>query len=125
YAVETNLTVTGMNADHRLRLKPTHLHRFGLALLGRLAAQVPALSRYAPLQQRFPLPPESAKFADAVAKDLVAAGRGALVSVGPRSPPVLHAAAPASDAVLGSACAAAARPALHAPRAGPPTGERT
>ena len=124
YAVETNLTVTGMNADHRLRLKPTHLHRFGLALLGRLAAQVPALSRYAPLQQRFPLPPESAKFADAVAKDLVAAGRGALVSVGPRQPPVLHAAAHAINAALGSACAAAARPVLHDTNAGPRTLEQ-
>ena len=121
YAVETNLTVTGMNADHRLRLKPTHVHRFGLALLGRLAALVPALARYAPLQQRFPLPPESAKLADAVAKDLVAAGRGALVSVGPRQPPVLHAAAHAINAALGSACAAAARPVLHDTDAGPRT----
>src|SRR3989442_4714222 len=63
YAVETNLTVTGMNADHRLRLKPTHLHRFGLALLGLLAPQDPTHSRHATLQHRFPLPPESAKFA--------------------------------------------------------------
>jgi Fe-S-cluster-containing dehydrogenase component len=119
YAVETNLTVTGMNADHRLRLKPTHVHRFGLALLGRLAALVPALARYTPLQQRFPLPPESAKFADALAKDLVTAGRGALVSVGPRQPPVLHAAAHAINAALGSSCAAAARPVLHDINAGP------
>src|SRR5439155_11530549 len=35
YAVESNLTVTGMNADHRLRLRPTEVQRFGLALLGR------------------------------------------------------------------------------------------
>ena len=54
YAVETNLTVTGMNADHRLRVKPSDVQRFGLSLLGRLAAQVPALSRYAPLAQRLP-----------------------------------------------------------------------
>ena len=119
YAVESNLTVTGMNADHRLRLKPTDVHRFGLALLGRLATQSPALARYAPLQQRFPLPAESAKFADAVAKDLVNAARGSLVAVGARQPPVLHAVAHAINSALGSACATVARPVLHETDAGP------
>ena len=119
YAVESNLTVTGMNADHRLRVKPADVPRFGLALLGRLAAQVPALSAYAPLARRFALPPESAKFADALAKDLVKAGRGALVSVGPRQPPALHAAAHAINTALGSACAAVAPPVLHDMDAGP------
>jgi Fe-S-cluster-containing dehydrogenase component len=119
YAVESNLTVTGMNADHRLRLKPTDVHRFGLGLLGRLAGQAPALARYAPLQQRFPLPAESAKFADAVAKDLVKAAGGSLVCVGARQPPVLHAVAHAINTALGSACAAAARPVLHETDAGP------
>ena len=119
YAVESNLTVTGMNADHRLRVKPSEIQRFGLALLGRLAAQVPALARYGALAQRFTLPPESAKFADALAKDLVKAGRGALVSVGPRQPPALHAAAHAINTALGSACVALARPVLHDMDAGP------
>src|SRR5205814_10394511 len=68
YAVESNLTVTGMNADHRLRVKPSDVHRFGLALLGRLAPQVSALSRYAPLQQRLALPPERAKLPAALAR---------------------------------------------------------
>ncbi|HZR11508.1 MAG TPA: molybdopterin oxidoreductase, partial [Myxococcales bacterium] len=119
YAVESNLTVTGMNADHRLRVKPTEIQRFGLTLLGRLAGQVPALARYAPLAQRFPLPAESARFADALAKDLVRAGRGALVCVGARQPPAVHAAAHAINAALGSACASLARPALHEMDAGP------
>ncbi|MGZ6142201.1 MAG: TAT-variant-translocated molybdopterin oxidoreductase, partial [Myxococcales bacterium] len=66
YAVETNLTVTGMNADHRLRVKPTDVQRFGLALLGRLAASVPALKQYAPLAQRFALSQHDARFADAL-----------------------------------------------------------
>src|SRR4051812_25693198 len=121
YAVETNLTATGMNADHRLRLKPTEIQRFGLALLGRMAGQVEALARYAPLAQRFPLPPESARFADALAADLMKAGRGALVSVGARQPPALHAAAHAINTALGSACAAVARPVLHDLDAGPRT----
>ncbi|HET7789043.1 MAG TPA: Fe-S-cluster-containing hydrogenase [Myxococcales bacterium] len=119
YAVEPNLTVTGMNADHRLRVKPTDVQRFGLSLLGRLAAQVPALSRYAPLAQRFELSPEQAKFADALARDLVRAGRGALVSVGARQGAVLHAAAHAINSALGSACAAQARTVLHDGDAGP------
>ncbi len=119
YAVESNLTVTGMNADHRLPVKPTDVQRFGLALLGRLAAQGSALSAYAPLAKRFELPAASARFADAVAKDLLRAGRGALVSVGPRQPPALHAAAHAINSALGSACAAVARPVLHDMDAGP------
>jgi MoCo/4Fe-4S cofactor protein with predicted Tat translocation signal len=124
YAVESNLTVTGMNADHRLRMRPSDIHRFGLALLGRLAGQVPALSRYAPLQQRFPLPPERARFADALAKDLVRAGRSALVSVGPRQPPILHAVGHAINTALDSACASVAPPVLHDTDAGPRTLER-
>ena len=119
YAVESNLTVTGMNADHRLRMKPTEVQRFGLALLGRLAAQVPALSRYAPLAQRFALGAEQARFADALASDLVRAGRAALVAVGPRQPAVLHAAAHAINSALGSDCTAQAKPVLHDTDAGP------
>src|SRR6185436_4586503 len=124
YAVESNLTVTGMNADHRLRMRPSDIHRFGLALLGRLVGQVPALSRYAGLQQRFPLPPERARFADALAKDLVRAGRSALVSVGARQPPILHAVAHAINTALDSACASVAQPVLHDTDAGPRTLER-
>jgi molybdopterin-containing oxidoreductase family iron-sulfur binding subunit len=119
YAVESNLTVTGMNADHRLRLKPTEVQRFGLALLGRLASQVPALSKYAPLAQRFALGTEGARFANALAKDLVRAGRGALVAVGPRQPAALHAAAHAINSALNSDCAAQAKPVLHDTDAGP------
>jgi molybdopterin-containing oxidoreductase family iron-sulfur binding subunit len=119
YAVETNLSVTGMNADHRLRLKPSQIQRFGLALLGRLAGRVPALSRYAPLAERFPLQGQGAKFAEALARDLVRGGSGALVAVGARQPPVLHAVAHAIHAALGSAAASQARPVLHDMDAGP------
>ncbi|HUJ29131.1 MAG TPA: 4Fe-4S dicluster domain-containing protein [Myxococcales bacterium] len=119
YAVETNLSVTGMNADHRLRMKPSDVQRFGLALLGRLAATVPALAQYAPLAKRFALKPREARFAAAVAADLVKAGRSALVAVGARQPPVLHAAAHAINAALQSACVSQAKPLLHDPDAGP------
>jgi molybdopterin-containing oxidoreductase family iron-sulfur binding subunit len=119
YAVETNLTVTGMNADHRLRVRPSELHRFGLALLGRLAAQVPALARYAPLAQRFPLSGEADGFAAALARDLVRAGKDGVVAVGPRQPPVLHAAAHAINEALRSGAASQAKPVLHDTDAGP------
>ncbi|MCA1827817.1 MAG: 4Fe-4S dicluster domain-containing protein [Myxococcales bacterium] len=119
YAVETNLTVTGMNADHRLRVKPTDVQRFGFALLGRLASQVPLLARYAPLAQKFALSPQNARFADVLAKDLARAGRGALVAVGPRQPPALHAAAHAINSALNSDCAAQAKPVLHDLDSGP------
>src|SRR5207302_3140465 len=67
YAVEAQFSVTGMTADHRLRVKPSQVHRFGLALLARL------VPRHASLAQRFALSPAEAKFADALAKDLKAA----------------------------------------------------
>jgi len=119
YAVESNLTVTGMNADHRLRMKPSQVERFGLALLGRLGARVPGLAQYAGLAAKFPLEPAQARFANALAKDLVRAGKGALVAAGPRQPPVLHAAAHAINLALNSECVAVAKPALHDTDAGP------
>jgi Fe-S-cluster-containing dehydrogenase component len=119
YAVEANLSVTGMNADHRLRVKPSHIARFGLALLGRLATQVPGLSQYAPLAQKHALDATQARFADALAKDLLRAGRGALVAVGPRQPPALHAAAHAINTALHSDCASLAKPVLQDLDAGP------
>jgi molybdopterin-containing oxidoreductase family iron-sulfur binding subunit len=119
YAVETNLTVTGMNADHRLRLRPSQLDRFGLALLGRLATSVPSLSRYSGLASRFTLDEHAAKFADALAKDLVRAGRGALLAVGPRQSALLLAVAHAVNSGLRSECAAVAKPVLHDMDAGP------
>jgi Fe-S-cluster-containing dehydrogenase component len=119
YAVESNLTVTGMNADHRLRMKPSQVARFGLALLGRLGARVPALSQYAGLATKFTLDPAQARFANALAKDLVKAGKGALVAVGPRQPAVLHAAAHAINSALSSECIAVAKPTLHDLDAGP------
>jgi len=124
YAIETHLTVTGMNADHRQRVKPSELQRFGLALLGRLAkysAQLhkPELASYARLAERFPLSTEHSRFANALAKDLVRAGRGALVAVGPRQPPVLHAAAHAINSALNSDAVAQAKPVLHDTDAGP------
>jgi len=69
--------------------------------------------------QRFTLPPESAKFADALAKDLVKAGRGALVSVGRGSRPPCTPRRIAINTALGSACVALARPVLHDMDAGP------
>jgi molybdopterin-containing oxidoreductase family iron-sulfur binding subunit len=113
YAVEAQLSVTGMNADHRLRVKPSQVHRFGLALLGRL------LPRHAALAQRFPLSGAEAKFADALAKDLKGAGSRAAVLAGARQPPILHAAAHAINAALGSSVVSQAKPVLHDMDAGP------
>ncbi|HEX4385192.1 MAG TPA: Fe-S-cluster-containing hydrogenase [Myxococcales bacterium] len=119
YAVETNLTVTGMNADHRLRMKPSQVEHFGLALLGRLAQRVPALAQYAPLASKYELDAAQSRFANALAKDLVKAGKGALVAAGPRQPAMLHAAAHAINAALQSDCAKLAKPVLHDTDAGP------
>ncbi|TMA28468.1 MAG: 4Fe-4S dicluster domain-containing protein [Deltaproteobacteria bacterium] len=113
YAVEAHLSVTGMNADHRLRLKPSQVHRFGLALLGRL------VPRHAALAKRFSFSAEELRFADVLARDLQRAGAGAAVLVGARQPPVLHAAMHAINAALGSSVVSQAKPVLHEMDAGP------
>ena len=118
YAVESSLSVTGMSADHRLRLKPSELERFALALLGRIGAQAGALSRFASLAQRFALPPEQARFANALAKDLLRGGSRSLVAVGPRQTALTQAVAHAINAGLASEAVSYTAPVLHDADAG-------
>jgi molybdopterin-containing oxidoreductase family iron-sulfur binding subunit len=45
YVVESTLSVTGMNADHRFRVKPSEMPRIALALAAKLAAEAPGSPR--------------------------------------------------------------------------------
>ena len=119
YAVETSLSVTGMSADHRLRLKPSELERFSLALLGRLGKQIPSLARFSPLAGKIVLAKEQARFADALAKDLLRAGKESVVVAGARQTALTQAACQLINATLGSEAVTWSRPVLHDADAGP------
>jgi len=83
YAVEAQYSITGANADHRLRMKAGDVKQFATDLAGSLGA-VAGLNVVGGTDKR-------AKFLAAVVKDLKAAGAEALVVAGPRQPASVHA----------------------------------
>jgi molybdopterin-containing oxidoreductase family iron-sulfur binding subunit len=91
YAVEGHLSVTGSNADHRLRLKTSQVEAFAWALAAELIKD-----------NKVVLPPDMAphakaapgidpKFVAAVAADLQGNRGGALIIAGRRQPASVHA----------------------------------
>jgi molybdopterin-containing oxidoreductase family iron-sulfur binding subunit len=94
YMVEAQFSITGMNADHRLRVKPSEVKQFAMDLAAAVGA-VPGLSVVGGSDRR-------SKFIAAVVKDLKSAGAEALVVAGPRQPVSVHAAAAAINQALGS-----------------------
>ena len=101
YVVEAHHGVTGMNADHRVRLRPSEVERFALAVLGELARThgLAGLERYRELELGWP---EKAREVRAVAGDLARNGERAVVVAGERQPPRVHAVAHLLNATLGS-----------------------
>jgi len=95
YAVESQFSLTGANADHRLRMRSTEVKQFAMDLASSLGA-VPGLNVLSGSDKR-------AKFLAAAVKDLKAAGAGALVVAGGRQPAMVHALAAAINQTLGSA----------------------
>jgi molybdopterin-containing oxidoreductase family iron-sulfur binding subunit len=98
YAVESQFSLTGANADHRLRMRSGEVKQFAMDLASGLGA-APGLNVVAGLDKR-------AKFLAAAVKDLKAAGAGALVVAGGRQPAIVHALAAAINQTLGSAAVA-------------------
>jgi molybdopterin-containing oxidoreductase family iron-sulfur binding subunit len=95
YAVESNLTLTGSMADHRLRLASSNM----LALAGALAAKVTGDQTFAALAQGLDVKPE---WIAACAADLGSAKGQSLVVAGAHLPPEVHAVAYAINAALGN-----------------------
>ncbi len=95
YAVESQFSLTGANADHRLRMRSGEVKQFALDLASALGA-VAGLNVVAGTDKR-------AKFLAAIVKDLKAAGSGALVVAGARQPAIVHAIAAGINQSLGSA----------------------
>ena len=95
YAVESAFTATGAAADHRLRLRRTEVPRFAFALARALAASGVDLGGELSAALAFAAPEAqnalSAKWAEAVAKDLAAhRGSGVLIA-GEAQPKAVHA----------------------------------
>jgi Fe-S-cluster-containing dehydrogenase component len=99
YVAEAQLSVTGTNADHHLRLKPSEVLPFARAVAARLASKH-GLAALAPLgggETRL------AKEADAVAADLARNRGTSVVLAGARQPAALHAVAHALNGALENA----------------------
>lgn len=92
YVVEGSPTVTGFKADHRLPVKPSEVEQFARALAGKLGVGGGSGN----------LSGDSAKFLDAVAKDLQSHKAAAVVVVGEKQPPAVHALAHAINEALGA-----------------------
>ena len=95
YVVESQFSITGANADHRLRMKAGDVKQFAMDLAGSLGA-VSGLNVVGGNDKR-------AKFLTALVKDLKSAGAEALVVAGPRQPAIVHAIAAAINDSLKSA----------------------
>jgi MoCo/4Fe-4S cofactor protein with predicted Tat translocation signal len=90
YAAESQFSLTGANAEHRLRLKGAEVKQLALDVLAALGGSAPSGAE------------RRSRFVAAVAKDLKAAGPAGLVIAGPRQPAAVHALAHAINATLGS-----------------------
>lgn len=89
YAVEGLMTLTGINADHRLRVPTSAVMSVAAALAAQIAPDNPAIK---PFSAKFPIPGQvNAKWIEECAKDLVANKGASLVLAGYRQPRAVHA----------------------------------
>jgi MoCo/4Fe-4S cofactor protein with predicted Tat translocation signal len=93
YVVETNPTVTGFKAEHRLALKPSEIDAFASVLANAVSM---GIGVFGGAQS------ETAKFLVALRKDLEASQGKCVVIAGPQSSAACHAAALALNESLGA-----------------------
>ncbi|HXJ19909.1 MAG TPA: TAT-variant-translocated molybdopterin oxidoreductase [Polyangia bacterium] len=98
YVVEPAMTVTGMTADHRLRLRGGDVPAFTAALCAMLAPKLPGLGALGTLAQGAPAWDQ--KWLSAVAADLERNRGRCLVVAGRRQPAVVHALVAALNSAL-------------------------
>ncbi len=101
YVIEPSLTVTGMAADHRLRLPASECEAFLVAIAGELSKKGLDLGALGQLRATSAKIPE--KWVTAVAKELVANKGKSVVAVGPRQPARVQALGHAINWALGNA----------------------
>ena len=93
YVVESSLSLTGSNADHRLAVRSGDIEAFARALANRLGVKVAAPSGNYPGQA----------WIEPLAADLQLAKEASLVIAGERQPAIVHALAHAINQALGAA----------------------
>jgi len=106
YAVESQFSITGATADHRLRMKGGEVKQFAMDLAAALGA-IPGLNVVGNAGGD-----KRSKFLAALVKDLKAAGAKALVVAGPRQPASVQAIASVINQALGSACVTYSKPVI-------------
>lgn len=100
YVVESNMTLTGTNADHRLRLPASSVTAVAAAVATAVAPNDATLQS---LSQNLPLPPSvDPKWIAECAKDLAAHRGASVVLAGHRQPPAVHALAALINEALGN-----------------------
>ncbi len=102
YMVESTLSTTGANADHRLRLKSGDVERYARLLAKELVGAGLNLGPVAASLGDHPAEGIPEKWIKAVAKDLADSRGRALVVAGSRQPASVHALAHALNAALGA-----------------------
>ncbi len=113
YVVESQFSLTGANADHRLRMKGSDVRQFASDLAAALGA-MPGLN----VVGNGGTADKRAKFLAAVVKDLKAAGGEALVVAGPRQPASVQALAALINEKLGSQCISYTKPVIDKSNSG-------
>jgi MoCo/4Fe-4S cofactor protein with predicted Tat translocation signal len=91
YSVETTYSVTGTNADHRLRLKPSDIQAFAYALAGKLGVANGYTNHMS-----------SNEFLNTLVADLQAHAGNCVVVAGENMPAEIHAAVAAINTALGN-----------------------
>jgi len=107
YTIESGMSLTGASADHRLRLKPSQIPGYTLALakavIERLGSASAPISKAIASAKDASLPSElDHEWVDAVADDLVDHRGASVLMVGPAQPAAVHALAHAVNSALGS-----------------------
>ncbi len=108
YSIESTMSLVGGAADHRLRLRPTEIPAYMVALSKAVIDRVGGAD-YGPVTRAVNARNDDAALAgldrewiDAVADDLLAHRGEAVVTVGPSQPAAVHAMAHAINQVLGA-----------------------
>lgn len=95
YAVESQFSLTGGAADHRLRVRSSEVVALAQALADKLGLDVPKPAA-------LPGGTKTEKFVEVLAKDLLAHRAKCLVAAGPRQPAAVHALAHLINQALGN-----------------------
>lgn len=92
YAIEPTLTVTGMSADHRVRVAPSRMHHVAMQLARALIEMHPDLpSEFEDARRQISTSEPLEAWVHSIARDLWNHRSAALVAVGDQQPPEVHA----------------------------------